>query len=121
MEADTMAVEAVARKREPDKQAAPEAESKDIVVELTVPVQAHGEEIKKLVFRRPTGGDLMALGEGWPININYQTGQITPNPAAMGAMMSALAGVPPSTIRNISSDDWATCAWKLMGFFTPGA
>jgi hypothetical protein len=117
-----MAVEAVARKPKGDPASDPASEQdpKDIVVELTSSVQAHGETINKLIFRRPTGGDLMALGDGWPININYQTGTITPNAPVMGMMMAQLASVPPSTIKNLSSDDWATCAWQLMRFFTPG-
>src|SRR4029077_8214819 len=94
---------------------------KEIVIDLSSPVQAHGEEIKQLKFRRPTGGDIMALGEGYPIVINWTTGQGTPNPKVMGEMMSPLAGVPPSPIRSLDAEDWSTCAHALMGFFPPGA
>lgn len=94
---------------------------KEIVIDLTTPVQAHGETIKQLRFRRPTGGDIMSLGEGYPININWTTGQVTPNPKVMGEMMSTLASVPPSTIKALDAEDWSTCAHALMGFFPPGA
>jgi Phage tail assembly chaperone proteins, E, or 41 or 14 len=94
---------------------------KEVVINLTWPVQAHGEEVKQLKFRRPTGGDIMALGDGYPIVINWTTGQITPNPKVMGEIMSTLAGVPPSTIRSLDAEDWSTCAHALMGFFPPGA
>jgi hypothetical protein len=94
---------------------------KEIVIDLTTPVQANGELVKKLVFRRPTGGDIMSMGDGYPIVINWQSGQITPNPTVMGAMMSVLAAVPPSTIKSLDSEDWSTCAHALMGFFPPGA
>jgi Phage tail assembly chaperone proteins, E, or 41 or 14 len=96
----------------------PETDPNTIVVKLQKPVQAHGEPVKELVFRRPTGGDLMALPD-WPIMIDYNTGRISPNPAMMGQMMGVLAGVPPSTIKQIEAQDWSTCAHRLMGFFVP--
>jgi hypothetical protein len=99
----------------------PAARPKEIVINLTTPVQANGEMVKKLVFRRPTGGDIMAMGDGYPIFINWQTGRISPNPPVMGAMMSTLAAVPPSTIKALDAEDWSTCAHALMGFFPPGA
>src|SRR5262245_41091308 len=117
-----MPIEAVARKEQP-KQEAPTAPArpKEVVIKLQTPVQAHGEMISELKFRRPTGGDIMGLGEGYPISINWQTGQITPNPPVMGQMMSTLAAVPPSTIKALDAEDWSTCAHALMGFFPPGA
>lgn len=112
-----------AGKQTEQKAAVPAAPTrpKEIVIDLVTPVQAHGEEIKQLKFRRPTGGDIMALGDGYPININWTTGQVTPNPKVMGEIMSQLASVPPSTIRSLDAEDWSTCAHALMGFFPPGA
>lgn len=100
---------------------APAARLKEIVINLETPVQAHGETIKQLKFRRPTGGDIMAMGTGYPINIDWTSGAITPNPAVMGEMMSVLAVVPPSTIKALDAEDWSTCAHALMRFFPPGA
>jgi hypothetical protein len=99
---------------------APKARLKEITISLSVPVQAHGEMVSKLTFRRPTGGDIMALGDAYPIHIDWTTGQIRPNPPAMGDMMSTLAQVPPSTIKALDAEDWSTCAHALMGFFPPG-
>jgi len=96
------------------------ARIKELTIELNTEVQANGEMVKKLTFRRPTGGDIMALGDGYPINIDWATGRITPNPPIMGQMMATLAAVPPSTIKALDSEDWATCAHALMGFFPPG-
>ena len=100
---------------------APKIRPKEITIDLNTPVQAHGETLKKMTFRRPTGGDLIAIGDHYPININYQTGEVLPNAPAMGEMMTILAAVPMSTIKQMDSDDFATCAWALMGFFSPGA
>jgi hypothetical protein len=100
--------------------ASPPARPKQITIELTTPVQAHGETLKAITFRRPTGGDIMAMGEGYPIVIDWESGRITPNPVVMGHMMSVLAAVPPSTIKSLDAEDWSTCAHALMGFFPPG-
>jgi hypothetical protein len=119
-----MVVEAVRKPEqapaEPPPAPARVTRPKEITIELQAPVQAHGEMVKKLTFRRPTGGDIMAMGDGYPIHIDWGSGRITPNPPVMGAMMSALAAVPPSTIKALDSEDWSTCAHALMGFFPPG-
>jgi Phage tail assembly chaperone proteins, E, or 41 or 14 len=94
---------------------------KEIVIDLEMPVLAYGDEIKKLTFRRPTGGDIIAMGSGYPINIDWATGRVTPNGPVMAPMMSRLASVPQTTIDSLDANDWATCSHALMGFFTPGA
>jgi hypothetical protein len=108
-------------KAEPKAEAKAPARPKEIVIDLTTPVQAYGETVKQLKFRRPTGGDIMAMGDGYPIVIDWATGKVTPNPKVMGEMMSTLAAVPPSTIKALDAEDWSTCAHALMGFFPPGA
>jgi hypothetical protein len=105
---------------EPEAAARPKEPAKEITVDLQVPVQAFGETLKKLSFRRPTGADLMGLGDSFPIHINWQTGEVRPNPPAMGAIMSTLAKVPVSTIQSMDAEDFSTCAHALMGFFVPG-
>ena len=95
--------------------------STDVVIELRSPIKIAGETIKKITFREPTGGDLIQIGEKWPVNIDWTTGIVTPNPEIMANVMSVLAAVPPSTIDAMDAEDWSTCAHALMGFFPPGA
>lgn len=118
-----MAGENAARRPEVvQTEAAPAKERpKEVVIKLAVPVQAHGETLSEMKFRRPTGKDIMAIGDDYPIHIDWSTGQVRPNPPAMGQMMSLLAVVPPSTIASMDAEDWSTCAHALMGFFPPGA
>jgi Phage tail assembly chaperone proteins, E, or 41 or 14 len=111
-----MAGEAVAEKE--DAAAPP---STDIVVDLKKPVMANGEMVKKLTFREPTGNDMLALGERWPVNIDWTTGDVSPNPAVMAVVISQLGAVPPSTVKALSGKDFATCSHRLMGFFVPDA
>jgi hypothetical protein len=116
-----MAGEATARKVEGVEAAAPTPTTTDITIELKKPVMANGEMVKQLTFREPTGGDMQLIGEKWPVNIDWTTGIVTPNPEVMGAVMSTLAAVPPSTIKALKGKDFATCAHALMGFFVPDA
>jgi hypothetical protein len=119
-----MDVEA-AEKIEPDVETIPvkspidRTKQDQITVKLRKAVIAHGDLVNELTFRAPTGGDIMALGEVYPIIIDWVAGQCRVNPNAMGQMMSVLAMVPPSTIRNLAGKDWSNCAHALMGFFPP--
>jgi Phage tail assembly chaperone proteins, E, or 41 or 14 len=106
-------------KGEKEEAAAPP--STDIVVDLKKPVMANGEMVKKLTFREPTGADMVLLGEKWPINIDWQTGEVSPNPAVMGIVISQLGAVPPSTVKAMGGKDFATVSHRLMGFFVPDA
>jgi hypothetical protein len=119
-----MAGEATARKVESVKIENTEAAapvSTDVVIDLKKAVMANGEMVKQITFREPTGGDMQLIGDKWPVNIDWQTGVVTPNPEVMGNVMSTLAAVPPSTIKAMTGKDFATCAHALMGFFVPDA
>jgi hypothetical protein len=113
-----MAGEAAVKAVKEDAAAPP---TTDIVIDLKKPVMANGEMVKKLTFREPTGADMVQIGEKWPVNIDWQTGVVTPNPEIMGNVMSTLGAVPPSTIRALKGKDFSTCAHALMGFFVPDA
>ena len=95
--------------------------STDITINLRKPVMANGEMVKTLTFKEPTGNDMALIGEKWPVNIDWATGDVSPNPTVMANVMSQLAGVPPSTIKGLKGKDFSTCAHALMGFFVPDA
>ena len=114
--------EAAIRKVEPvEVETPPAPQSKDVRVPLEEPVQAHGEPVKVMIFRKPTGADMMTIEKGWPVDIDWPTGKVMPNPAIMAQVMSTLAQVPPSTIKMLAGKDFTNCAFALMGFFTPGS
>jgi hypothetical protein len=76
-------------------------------------IKAHGEEITELVFREPTGADIVRSGN--PLRLNYSMDE-----AAMENQMVALASVPPSTIRQLKAKDWNIIAFELCArFFAP--
>src|SRR4249919_3541346 len=94
--------------------------STDIIQPLRKAVIAHGEEVKELRFREPTAGDIERCGN--PVNIDFvggDTPKMTFDAKAMSAMMSQLASVPPSTIKQMHPRDWNSAAWSLASFFMP--
>ncbi|UGY13740.1 phage tail assembly protein [Bradyrhizobium septentrionale] len=101
---------------EPKPAAAPDDK---IRITLDKQVVAHGEKISELVFREPTGADIEAAGVPATIDFSVDPPRIAFNQREMSAMMVQLAGVPPSTIKNLSSQDWINAAWRLSRFFVP--
>jgi hypothetical protein len=88
------------------------AEVSDLVVQLRKPVVAHGDEVRELTFREPTAADIEACGS--PILFDPFAPEGTPKAKIehrnMFAMMSRLAGVPPSTIKMMNTRDWEYAA-----------
>ena len=103
----------------------PETEAKtvngaEIVITLRKSIIAHGDEVKELKFREPTAGDIERCGN--PVNIDFFSGEtpkMTFDAKAMSAMMSLLATVPPSAIKQMHPRDWNSAAWGLASFFMP--
>ena len=93
-----------------------------IVIKLRKSIIANGDEVKELTFREPTAGDIERVGNN-PVNIEQigETGKlkVTFDAKAMSHMMSILAAVPPSTVRQMHPKDWNTAAWELASYFMP--
>lgn len=91
-----------------------------ITIKLRKSVIANGEDVKEIKFREPTAGDIEQVGN--PVLIDMMSGdvpKVTFDAKAMTQMMSRLAAVPPSTIRQMHPRDWNTAAWSLTSFFMP--
>ncbi len=88
----------------------------DRVIPLSKPIMAHGEERTELSFREPTGADLAACG--MPVKLS-ESFDVEFDTKKMAAMLAALSGVPPSSIGQLKSVDWTTCAWAITDFFVP--
>jgi hypothetical protein len=92
------------------------------VITLRKSIIANGDEVNELKFREPTAGDIERVGSN-PVNIEQigESGKlkVTFDSKAMSHMMSILAAVPPSTIRQMHPKDWNTAAWELASFFMP--
>ena len=100
-----------------DEAAATDEQSFDHI--LSKPIQAHGEELRELHWREPTGGDIEMAGNPVYLDFSGAAPSITFNEKKMANMMSRLCGVPPSSIRQLTAKDWNAVAWKMFKFFTP--
>lgn len=90
-----------------------------IIFKLRNKIIANGDEVDELTFREPTAADIERVGN--PVNIDTSGGsvKVTFDAKAMTQMMSILAAVPPSTIRQMKTKDWNSAAWELASFFIP--
>jgi hypothetical protein len=75
-------------------------------LKLRKAVSANGESVMELSFREPTVNDLERCGD--PARVDFFKGepQVVYNNDAVTAMLSTLAAVPPSTIKNLAIKDW---------------
>lgn len=82
-------------------------------ITLTKSVKRGDEEISVLDLREPTAGDVMECG--YPLTIG--DGEATPNADVIGKLISKLAGVPPSVVKQLSVSDFQACLGVVLGFF----
>jgi len=87
-------------------------------VTLTRPIQAHGEERKAIDLREPTGADIIACGGNPACGIQTDAGTVLMISATViGAYLSRLGGIPPSSVAQLSAADWMRCQNAVTGFF----
>lgn len=82
-------------------------------VTLSKPIFAHGAEVGELVFREPTGEDIVACG--YPLQMG--DGVATPVAGAIARYISRLGGVPPSAVKQMSGTDFNACMAALLPLF----
>ena len=88
------------------------------MVKLTQAIQAHGNEIAELEFRKPNGGDVAACGFPFSFTVTEESGTtIQPNAPAITAMIARLGNIPLSSAKALAFNDWMTCMGELFSFF----
>jgi hypothetical protein len=95
------------------------AEESNFEQTLSKPIQAHGEEVRRLTWREPTGADIERAGNPIIVDFFGEKPSLTFNEKKMSAMISALCQIPPSSVRQLTAGDWNAIAWKLVRFFMP--
>ncbi|WP_312315417.1 phage tail assembly protein [Atlantibacter sp.] len=83
-------------------------------LQLTKPINAHGEAIHVLEFSEPTGKDVRELG--YPYQMN-QDESIKLLSGVVSKYIVRLANVPQSSVDQMSPADLNTAAWMVAGFF----
>ena len=82
-------------------------------IPLTKPVKAHGKEITEISLREPNGEDIIACG--YPLQMG--DGTATPQAAAVAKYIARLGDVPPSTVRQVTAEDFNNLMAGVLGFF----
>lgn len=97
------------------------AEPKDIIFTfpLRKPINAYGEEITVLELRRPTGADLVRVGNPVKFTPHAEPPIIEHDYVRVAAMVARLANVPSSSIERLEPDELTALAWGISPFFLP--
>lgn len=92
-----------------------------IVIPLKKPIKAHGKELAELTLREPTTEDLMQIGSPILI-IPSASGEagMEVRPKVIGAYITALAQIPPSSVKDLHPADFMACQEKLLPLLQGG-
>ena len=86
-------------------------------IPLTKPVTAHDKEIKTLELREVGSEDVLELGYPFLIHQKDEGTAIELRPKVVAQYLVRLAGVPPSTIKQLAIEDLMTCQATVLAFF----
>ena len=101
----------------PEVAPAPKVQQWPVVVRLRRQIRNNKNElISEISFREPTGGDINRYGN--PVRIDKNL-DIQIDDPRMITMMGQLSGILPPMIEQMDTRDYATCAFRLAGFFIP--
>lgn len=88
-------------------------EDKNLIT-LKKPIQAHGEEVKEILLREPTGKDIRV--NGYPFTMNTD-GQVVLLGSVVCKYVGTLADLPPGSVDQLSATDLNALGWAIAGFF----
>lgn len=89
-------------------------------VELSAPIQAHGEEVSVLELRRPTVQEVRAI-KALPYKIDKDEA-VTLDMEVAAKYIAVCAHIPPTSVNQLDLSDLNDAAWKVAGFFmTPAS
>jgi hypothetical protein len=91
-----------------------------VKITLTKPIQAHGQEVKELTLRPPTGGDIRRCGMPYRLVSKTDGGNATEfDTDVVAKYVVALAGVPAPSVDALTPTDFQSCINEVMNFFMP--
>ena len=81
-----------------------------VVVPLSVPIEAHGERLVALTLRPLTVADIVEL----PMDVMNKA---KVEPAVINDYLVRLAGIPPSSVKQLDPGDWFELMMVVVSFF----
>ena len=88
------------------------------LITLTKAIQAHGKELTELELREPTTEEVME--EGYPYLVVQGNGGVSGvqlQPKVVARYVMRLAGIPLSSVKQLSVQDLQKAQAVVMGFF----
>lgn len=85
----------------------------EVTIQLSKPIAAHGAEVDQLTLREPNAGDVMECG--YPLGM--QDDLAIPQAAPIGRLIARLAGIPPSSVKQLAMPDYNRAMGVVLGFF----
>lgn len=103
----------------PDPEQDDIGQSEDLEYTLSKAISAYGESVTVLKLRKPTGADLVRIGN--PVNFYPHADpiKIEHDMPKMVAMIARLSNIPSSSIEKIGPQDLIGLAWAISPFFIP--
>lgn len=87
------------------------------VIDLSVPIQAHGEPVSELELKKPTGEQVCRLGLPYTMTPD---GEVSINMKKVKGYLIELCAIPASAVEQIDPADLNKAAWDVAGFFLKG-
>lgn len=84
---------------------------------LSKPISAYGDEITVLRMRKPTGADIIAIGNPCPVNPYVDPPEVKHDYKKVVQMVARLANVPSSSLERMEADDLIGLGWMIAPFF----
>lgn len=86
-----------------------------ISLKLAAPIQAYGESVSEISLREPSVADVRAL-KSLPYTFG-EDGMPRPLLDVCARYVARLAGVPDSAVDQLSTHEFHTLSWAVVGFF----
>lgn len=85
------------------------------VFKLSVPIQAHGDEVVELALRRPTPLDARQI-KALPYTVGHGE-EVVLNTDVAAKYIAMCASIPPSAVNQLDLVDFNALCWMVAGFF----
>ena len=92
--------------------------SGSIIVALSRAITAHGKELNELELREPTVKDVMELGYPYLVHGGGADTAVELRPQIAGKYAVRLAGIPQSSVEQLSVPDLQKVQGAVMSFFS---
>lgn len=89
-----------------------------VILKLTQPIKAHGDEVKEIELREPTTTDVVEIGFPYLIVVSDdETQAIEIRAKSVLRYISKLGGIPMSSASQICVKDFVDAQGAILGFF----